>query len=182
MTSTTPSAADPEPFSRVKIRTAALVFCGDEVAVIRRQRRGSVHYSLPGGNAECGEGLVAALRRELEEELALDIDQAEGGELMWVVDQMVTRPGLSSPPRKLHMVYRFHIGETVRAGLADVEYDEAPDGSHEVGVIEWINYRETGRLPMYPPVGGALAALPDVRADVVDAALEAITDNNYVWI
>lgn len=179
---TTPSAADPVPFSRIKIRTAALVCCGDEVAVVRRDRPDSTHYSLPGGNAECGEDLLAALRRELEEELALDIDQAEGGELMWVVDQMVTRPGDTPSPRKLHLVYRFHINETVRAGLATEEYDEVWDGSHEVGVIEWINYRETSELPLFPPVGRALAALPDVRADVADAALEAITDHNYVWI
>ncbi|WP_246094302.1 NUDIX domain-containing protein [Streptomyces griseofuscus] len=90
------------PFSRIKIRTGALVFCGDEVALIRRDRAGSVHYTPPGGNVEEGEDLRQALRRELAEELDLDIDPAEGGDLMWVVDQRVTRPGPTPPPRKLH--------------------------------------------------------------------------------
>ncbi|MFG2946516.1 hypothetical protein [Streptomyces adustus] len=33
------------PFSRIKIRTGALVFCGDEVALIRRDRAG--YYEAP---------------------------------------------------------------------------------------------------------------------------------------
>ncbi|MFB8381804.1 NUDIX domain-containing protein [Streptomyces rubiginosohelvolus] len=177
----------PEPpataaFARIKIRTGALVFCGDYVALIRRDRSGSTHYTPPGGNVEHGEDLDVALARELAEELDLDIDQAEGGDLMWVVDQRVTRPGPTPPPRKLHLIYRLHISPEVRATLAEAELDELPDGSHETGVIEWIDYRKTAELPIFPPVGAALAALPDPRATVTDAALEAVTDDNYTWI
>ncbi|MFD6204289.1 hypothetical protein ACWCQF_30520 [Streptomyces rubiginosohelvolus] len=109
-------------------------------------------------------------------------DQAEGGDLMWVVDQRVTRPGPTPPPRKLHLIYRLHITPEVRAALAEVELDERPDGSHETGVIEWVDYRRTAELPICPPVGAALAALPHPRATVTDAALEAVTDDNYTWV
>ncbi|WP_409055697.1 NUDIX domain-containing protein [Streptomyces sp. SYP-A7185] len=172
----------PPPFSRIKIRTAGLVFCGDEIALIRRARPGSVVHSLPGGNAEPGEGLVDALRRELHEELALDVDRAEGGELLWVIDQMVSRPGATPPPRKLHMVYRFHVDESVRAALATQEHDELPDGTYDVGTVEWVDYREASGLALFPPVGRGLSGLPHARAGVPDAALEAITDRNYVWL
>ncbi|MYQ46557.1 NUDIX domain-containing protein [Streptomyces sp. SID4985] len=180
MTSTpdTPSA----PFSRIKIRTGALVFCGDDVALIRRDRAESTHYTPPGGNVEHGEDLDAALARELAEELDLDITQAEGGDLLWVVDQRVTRPGPTPPPRKLHLIHRFHISPDVRATLAEQELDELPDGSHEVGVIEWIDYRKTAELPIFPPIGPALAALADPRAAVANAALDAVTDENYTWV
>ncbi|MFG2291930.1 NUDIX domain-containing protein [Streptomyces sp. NPDC048603] len=170
------------PFSRVKVRAGALVFCGDEVALIRRDRPGSVHYTPPGGNVEDGEDFRQALRRELAEELDLDVDQAQGGELMWVVDQRVTRPGPTPSPRKLHLLYRLHITPEVRATLAERELDELPDGSHEVGIIEWVDYRQTAGLPLFPPIGTALAALPDPRADVADAALEPVTDDNYTWV
>lgn len=180
MTSTPPAPA--VPFSRIKIRTAALVFCGDEVALIRRDRAGSVHYSPPGGNVEDGEDLACALRRELAEELGLDVGLAEGGDLLWVVDQRVTRPGPTPPPRKLHLIHRLHITAEVRATLAEQEWDEQPDGSHAVGVIEWIDYRETAGLPLFPPIGAALAALPDPRAATADAALAAVTDDNYTWV
>jgi len=107
------------PFSRIKVRVGALVFCRGDVALIRRDRPGSVHYTLPGGNVEVGDDFRQALARELEEELALDITRAEGGDLLWVVDQRVTRPGPTPPPRKLHLLYRLHItpvtGPTRRA-------------------------------------------------------------------
>lgn len=169
------------PFSLIRIRTSALVFCGDQVALIRRDRAGSVHYSTIGGNVEAAEPLPDALRRELAEELALDIDQAEGGELLWVIDQRVFRPGPTPPPRKLHLIHRFHVTAKLRETLATEEFDEQPDGSHELGTIEWVNYRNTAALRLFPPIGSALAALDSPRAQVADAALAAFTDENYTW-
>ncbi|MDP4510354.1 NUDIX hydrolase [Nonomuraea turcica] len=135
--------ANPAPFSRLKIRTGALVFCDNDVALIRRDRATSTHYTPPGGNVEPGEPLPAALRRELAEELHLDLRQASAPQLVWTVDQRISRPGPTPPPRKLHMIYRLHITAQVRATLADREYDELPNGSHELGIIEWIDYRKT---------------------------------------
>jgi 8-oxo-dGTP diphosphatase len=172
----------PAPFSQIRIRVGALVFCGTDVAFIRRDRVDSVHYALPGGNVEPGEDLRLALRRELAEELDLDADRAEGGALLWVVDQRVSRPGPTPAPRKLHLIHRLHVTPELRADLASVERDELPDGSHETGVVEWIDYRKTAGLPIYPPVGPALAALPHPRATVADAGLEAFTDANYTWV
>lgn len=170
------------PFTRLKIRSSALVFCGDEVALIRRDRVDSVHYTTIGGNVEGPEPLPDALRRELAEELRLDAGQAEGGELLWVVDQRVSRPGPTPPPRKLHLIYRYHVTEDVRTTLAEQELDELADGSHEVGIIEWIDYRKTADLPLFPPIGTALAALPSLRAHVANAELPAVTDQNYRWV
>ncbi|MET9605942.1 NUDIX domain-containing protein [Streptomyces sp. NPDC006512] len=100
----TDHTVQPAPFSRIKIRTGALVFCGDDVALVRRDRAHATHYTPPGGNVEDGEDLVAALRRELAE------------------------------------------------------------------------------LPIFPPIGPALAALPHPRATVTDASLGAVTDADYTWV
>ncbi|MDP9868245.1 MULTISPECIES: hypothetical protein [Streptosporangium] len=74
-----------------------------------------------------------------------------------------------------HLIHRVHLTPQVRAGLATVEHDELPDGTHEVGHIEWRDYRTTRDLPIFPPIGPALAA-------ITDAGLPAVTDDNYTWI
>ncbi|MGW0446198.1 NUDIX hydrolase [Streptosporangium sandarakinum] len=181
MTDTFPADAV-APFSRIRIRVAALVFCGDDVALIRRDRPTSTHYTPIGGNVETGEDVLAALGRELHEELGLDLGKATTPELLWVVDQMVSRPGPAPSPRKLHLIHRVHVTLRVRAGLATVEYDELPDGTHEVGHIEWRDYRTTRDLPIFPPIGPALAGLPAPHAAITDAGLPAVTDDNYTWI
>lgn len=45
------------PFVRIKVRVGALVFCGNDIALIRRGHPTSLHYTPPGGNLEAGEDL-----------------------------------------------------------------------------------------------------------------------------
>ncbi|MGA5701722.1 NUDIX hydrolase [Peterkaempfera bronchialis] len=172
----------PTPFSRIKVRTSALVFCGDDVAVLRRRRPGSVHYTTIGGNVEPGEDFTDALRRELEEELGLVPEHAADAQLLWILDARVTRPGPTPSPRKIHLIYRLHITPEVRSGLATEEHDELPDGTTETGHIEWIDYRKTRDLPLFPPIGAAIADLPSPQAPVANPALPPVTDENYTWI
>ncbi|RJL21036.1 NUDIX domain-containing protein [Bailinhaonella thermotolerans] len=173
--------SQPEPFSRIKIRVGAVVFCGDDVALIRRDRPTGSHYTPPGGNVRAGEPLPDALAREMSEELHLDLAEASAPELAWICDQMVSRPGPTPPPRKIHMIFRCHITPQVRQGLATVEYDAQPDGSAEPGVIEWVDYRKADRLPLFPLVGQALAALAHPRAPIDAVLLPAATDATYTW-
>ncbi|MEV0622427.1 NUDIX domain-containing protein [Nonomuraea sp. NPDC050404] len=174
---------DPAPaFSRVKIRTGALVFCGDEVALIRRDRPSGSHYTPPGGNVNTGEDLLDALGRELAEELRLDLADATSPELCWVQDQMVTRPGPTPPPRKIHLIFRLHITPDVRAQLATVEHEELPDGTTEPGIIEWLNYKKAEALPLFPLIGAALSALATSHAHPGNPYLPTITDANYTWV
>jgi 8-oxo-dGTP diphosphatase len=176
----TPS--DPAPFSRIKIRTGALVFCGEDVALIRRDRPAASHYTPPGGNVEPAEDILDALARELAEELHLSLTDATEPELCWLQDQMVSRPGPTAPPRKLHLIFRCFVTPEVRARLAAVEYDEQPDGSCEPGIIEWVSYRKLAGLPLFPIIGPAAAALPSPDAMVTSTYLPPVTDHNYSWI
>ncbi|MEV6406609.1 hypothetical protein AB0M58_27320 [Streptomyces bobili] len=88
-------------------------------------------------------------------------------------------PGPTPPPRILHPIYRFHPNPELRPDLAQRKLDELPDGRHEVGVIEWINYRTAAELSILPPIGSALATLANPRAT---AALDAVTDAKYIWL
>ena len=170
------------PFSRVKIRAAALVFCGDDVALIRRDRPNASHYTPVGGNVEPAEDILDALGRELSEELHLNVAHATEPELCWIQDQRVSRPGPTPPPRKLHLVFRCFVTPGVRATLATVEHDEQPDGTSETGIIEWVSYRKLAGLPLFPLIGEAVAALPSSDAPAGNPYLPAITDQNYTWV
>ncbi|WP_442789296.1 NUDIX hydrolase [Kitasatospora sp. NBC_01302] len=69
-------------------------FCGDDVALLRRDRADSVHYSAIGGNVDAGEDFRDAVVRELEEELGLkDRAGRTAPELIGMADARVTRPG-----------------------------------------------------------------------------------------
>jgi len=171
-----------KPFSRIKVRVTGLVFCGDDVALLRRDRGDSVHYTTVGGNVEAGEPFTEAVVRELEEELGLGPDQADRPQLIGTVDARVTRPGPTPSPRKIHLIYRTFVTPEVRATLATQEFDELPDGSHELGTVEWVDYRKTADLPLFPPIGKVLAQLPSPEAPLPEFELEPVTDENYTWI
>ncbi|MEU6721150.1 NUDIX hydrolase [Nonomuraea sp. NPDC046802] len=51
-----------------------------KLALIRRNRPNGSHYTPPGGNVNPGEDLLDALRRELAEELRLNLDDATQAE------------------------------------------------------------------------------------------------------
>ncbi|MFE2941559.1 hypothetical protein ACFXKG_21250 [Streptomyces sp. NPDC059255] len=46
----------------------------------------------------------------------------------------------------------------VRATLATEEYDDLTDGGQEIGHVDWIDYRKTGELPIFPPIGAGRCA------------------------
>lgn len=164
------------PFTTVKIRTAAAVTNRTDVALIRRVRNGATQHTLPGGNVEPGEPLLDALRRELDEELQLKLAADVTPVLLGVQDQMVSRPGPTPPPRKLHLIFHVPITDRQRASLATVEHDDLTDGD-----IRWLPTADTADLHLFPAVGTLLASLnPDEPAGAV--LLPALTDDNYRWI
>ena len=54
----------------------AIIIEGDKIALIKRTKDGTVYYTLPGGHVEPSETLDAALRREVAEELSVQVIEA----------------------------------------------------------------------------------------------------------
>ncbi|MEU1789180.1 NUDIX hydrolase [Streptomyces sparsogenes] len=166
------------PFTRIKIRVAAALFNGAEIALIHRIKNGQDQYTLPGGNVEPGEPIHQALARELDEELGLDLTDAKGvPQLTWIQDAMVTRPG-STPPRKLHLIFRVHIEAPTRTHLRTLEYDDTAGAGH----VTWTHYKDAASKALFPPVPLAELATPTAPLDVARALLPALDDTNYQWI
>lgn len=166
-------------FHKIKVRVAALVFDGDEVALIRRiNDQGVAHYSLPGGNVEPAEPLPQALRRELLEELGLDLSRVQQQpSFTWLLDAMVSRPG-SVPPRKLHFVYRVYVDPEIRRELRHFEEDDTGGK----GEVVWLSYRATEGLNLFPPAPVAELSSPTAGVDAASAMLPGLNDTNYQWV
>ncbi|MGW1055939.1 hypothetical protein ACWDBD_47230 [Streptomyces sp. NPDC001118] len=90
---------------------------------------------------------------------------------------MVTRPG-STPPRKLHLVFRVYIDSSTRAHLRTVEHDDTAGAGH----LTWSHYKDTADKALFPPVPLAELATPTAPLDAALALLPTLDDTNYRWI
>jgi len=66
-----------------RVRVAAIVREGDSVLLVAHSKEGRSYWLLPGGGVEYGETLEDALKREMKEEVCLDV---EVGDLALVCD------------------------------------------------------------------------------------------------
>lgn len=162
-------------FTTVKIRVAGAVICDQHVALIHRAHDGADQYTLPGGNVEPGEPLLHALYRELREELDLHPNSGTPPHLVAVQDQMLTRPGPTPPPRKLHLVFRLDLHPADRPDLPAVEHDDLTTGA-----IVWTPLTDLAALHLYPDAHHALATHPPRHATA--RLLPPLTDSTYRWI
>lgn len=67
--------------AHVKVR--AVIWVGDQIVVHRTSRRGELHVTLPGGRVNERESVTSALRREVLEEIGIEV---EVGDLMFAAE------------------------------------------------------------------------------------------------
>jgi ADP-ribose pyrophosphatase YjhB (NUDIX family) len=134
----TPSRGSPKP------RAAAVVLDGDQVLVMKRNKRGREYAVLPGGAVEDGETAAEAALRELHEETTL---VAEVDRLLWT-GRHNDRPA-------------WYFLMTAVRGRAELSGPEAranrPENSYE---LRWVTADQFADLSLHPPdIHGPLAEL-----------------------
>ncbi|MER5642151.1 NUDIX domain-containing protein [Kitasatospora sp. NPDC002227] len=156
---------------------AVLVHDG-RLCLIRRHRDAGLQHSLPGGLVEDGEEPEAALRRELIEELGLDLAVLPVPPVLrFVQDQETERPGETEPFRRRHLVFTAHLPDHLVEVVSAVEQDD-PDRAPVV----WLPAADAARLHLYPDIGAILgqALRPDAAAGG-PVLLPAMTGASYQW-
>jgi ADP-ribose pyrophosphatase YjhB (NUDIX family) len=123
------------------VAVGAVVRRGDEILLIRRGRGAAVgQWAIPGGRVEFGEGLKAAVAREVREETGLDV--RVGRFLGWA-------ERMGDDPAPYHYVILDFAAEPVDPTATARAGDDADD-------VAWV---PTNAIETYPLVAGLAAFL-----------------------
>ena len=139
-TTTRPDPGDPPggmgESPRVEVAVGAVVRRGDDVLLIRRARGTAVgQWSIPGGRVEFGEGLKAAVAREVQEETSLEV---KVGRFLGWAERMGDDPG------PYHYVILDFAAEPLDLAAVPRAGDDADD-------VAWV---PTKAIETYPLVAG----------------------------
>lgn len=130
------------------IRCRAVIVCGDKMLVVKHFK-GADYYALPGGHMEQGEEPLICIKREVKEELNIDI---ENPELKYIYDWKGEN-GVQS------IEFIFVVKDAFVQSDIDVK-----NGSHAFEIFEsrWLARSEDLDCKLYP-----------------DAVLKDFRENNF---
>jgi 8-oxo-dGTP pyrophosphatase MutT (NUDIX family) len=119
--------------SRDSIRIAAALMSRSDGHVLLVRKRATEAFMQPGGKIEAGEHPQAALRRELSEELGIEVDPSE----MTYVGRY-TAPAAHEPGRLVDAeIFRIAIARSVKPGA-------------EIEEILWLDPNAPGSVKLAP--------------------------------
>ena len=122
--------------STPEVAVGAVVRRGDEILLIRRGRGTAVgQWAIPGGRVEFGEGLKAAVAREVQEETGLDV---KVGRFLGWAERM------GDEPAPYHYVILDFAAEVLDPAATARAGDDADD-------VAWV---PTRAIETYPLVAG----------------------------
>ena len=133
------------------IRIAAAVLIGPDGRTLLVRKRGTRAFMQPGGKIEAHEQPVNALARELEEELALNIDPASATYLGHFSAPAVNEPGFE-----------------VQAELFLLHIQQSVSPAAEIEEVQWIDPQGDGGLELAPLTRDLI--LPFYRDSVLTSA------------
>ncbi len=140
----------PEP-QAIRVSVKAVVVQDNQILLIGYDLDdgSAFHYNLPGGGVKPGEGLHAALRRELREEAGAEIDV---GPLLFVLEYVPAHnDNKYGSTQSLQLFFRC----TLRPGSHPQQPDAPID--KQCGVY-WLPLCELPAAPLLPNIGGRIQA------------------------
>ncbi|MDQ2808478.1 MAG: NUDIX domain-containing protein [Chloroflexota bacterium] len=128
----------------IRVGVSAAIVQDGAVLLVAFDDAGGYHYNLPGGGIEPGEGVVAALVREVREETGVTVAV---GRLLCAWEYVPTAAPYG-PQAKLNLLFAC----TITVGTPALP--AVPD-PHQVGVV-WLPLADLPTAPLLPPPTGVL--------------------------
>lgn len=144
---------------RFSYRIAGVAIREGKVLVQQPEKGG--YYFLPGGRAELQEPATETLRREMQEELHVDVTV---GRLLWVVENFFEFAGKKFHELSMYFLMTFPDDSPVN----DTNKTFALQETHHTFVLLWHPLADLGTVPIYPSfLETALRALPEHTEHIV---------------
>ena len=125
---------------RPTVRAGGLIFGDAGLLLVRQRRLDRDYWLLPGGGVHFGESLTAALRRELREELCLEIEPGRPVALA----EAISADMAAYPKHVVHVV--------LAATLVDATARLRLGGDDAVLEARFFTREELGALTVTPPI------------------------------
>lgn len=151
--------------ARFQFRVAGVALHDGRVLVHRAQR--DDFWALPGGRVEMGEQAAGTLKREMQEEMGIEVTV---GRLLWVVESFFTHEGLSF--HELGFYFRMRLPH--RSPLRQVDTFDGSETYMKSGeparlIFQWLPVQSLSTVTLYPRLlRDGLQTLPRATQHVVD--------------
>ncbi len=149
--------------ARFNLRVAGVALNGDGVLVHRTES--DDFWTLPGGRGELLEPARDALKREMREELGVNV---EVGRLVWIVENFFDYDGRSYHELALLFLMTLPRGSNLHEVAQFEGKERLDDGSTLRLIFRWFVLDELDLIPLYPSfLRQSLKAIPASTEHVV---------------
>ena len=152
----------------IRLGVRAAIIRDDAILLVAFDDENGFHYNLPGGGVESSETLYDAVRREVREETAAEVEVKE---LLFVYECFPPDYGFSLDEKTHCVDFLF------RCALCDGSEPRLPDNPDENEVaIHWIPLAKFPDTPLVPQIQGQVIAALRVKNDNLFLLNPDITD------
>jgi 8-oxo-dGTP diphosphatase len=125
-----------------RIRVSAILRWHDRMLLCRHEKPGKEYWLLPGGGVNSGESLVDALRRELAEEIGIEVDVPVEGPVA-IVDSIAPVRSFAAK----HVVHIIFAGDLGGRSLEAATSHDAAVRGHRLFALD-----ELDGVVLHPPI------------------------------
>lgn len=135
----------------MKIRPSAIIIENNKILTLKYNYNGQYLNTLPGGNVENDENIKDTLKRELFEEIKVNVQVQDLVLVAETYNQI-------KKSKVLHLIFKVHIIDGI----------PTPDSKETTAIgVEWVNLDDINNKNFYPNVTSEINQLNNVKNQTI---------------